>query len=225
MSTARAASQRRTEHGHRKSTAILDACFHTDMNELIHVHPPRETEPEGIVVWLLFKAHSGARRAAQAWQEYFRKEVSMRTGGNAELMEPDAYHEAEFWDDDDSDSFTVEWRMYIKSATIIETTTQIVKQVSNWRSAGITWVRLEPSNELSWERAKSRSLTDGTETHLVLKRLVIADDSPELIKRIGHETVNENLINDVMNNTNSDVNWGVSSEEPPNNNAEIGQEN
>ena len=63
MSPARAASQRHTEHVHRKSTGILGACFHTDMNQLIHAHPPRETEPEGFVVWLLSKAHSGARRA------------------------------------------------------------------------------------------------------------------------------------------------------------------
>ena len=69
MSAARAANQRHTEHVHRKSTAILDACFHRDMNELIHGHPPRETEPEGIVRWLLSKANSGARRAAQTWAE------------------------------------------------------------------------------------------------------------------------------------------------------------
>ena len=53
MSNARAASERRTEHGHHKITAILDAtfaCFHTDMAELIHAHPPRETEPDCIVV-------------------------------------------------------------------------------------------------------------------------------------------------------------------------------
>ena len=125
-------------------------------------------------------------------------------------MEPNAYHKAECWDDDDSDSFMVEWRMDIKSATIIETATKIVKRVSNWRSAGVTCVKLEPRatrttrnalNELSWERAKPRSLADGTETYLVLKRLVIANDSQELIKRIGHETVNENLNNDVMNST------------------------
>ena len=48
----------------------------------------------------------------------------------------------------------------------------------------------------------------------MLKRLVIVDDSQDLVKKIGHETVNENLNNDVMNNTNSDVNSGVSSEEP-----------
>ena len=50
----------------------------------------------------------------------------------------------------------------------------------------------------------------GIGTYLVLKRLVIANDSKELIERISHETVDENLINDVMNNTNSEVN----SEEP-----------
>ena len=68
MSTARAASQRHTEHERHKSTAILDttfACFDTDMDELIHAHPPRETEPDCILVWLLFKAHSGARKAAR----------------------------------------------------------------------------------------------------------------------------------------------------------------
>ena len=108
----------------------------TDMDDLIHAHPPRETEPDCIVVWLLFNAHSGARKAAQ----------------------PSVHHKAKCWDDDDSDSFTVEWRMDvfqdvkalkehkvdIKSATITQTTTKIVKQVSNWRPAGITWVRLEP---------------------------------------------------------------------------------
>ena len=137
-------------------------------------------------------------------------------------MEPNAYHNAENWDDD-SDSFMVEWRIDIKSATIIETATKIVKQVSNWRSVGITWVRLEPRTtrttrnsliELSWERAKPRSLAGVAETYLMLKRLIIADDSPELIKRIGHATVDENLNKAVMNNTNSDVNSGVSSEEP-----------
>ena len=52
------ASQRHTVHGHHKITAILDAaiaCFHPDMDELIHAHPPRETEPVCIVVWLLFQ--------------------------------------------------------------------------------------------------------------------------------------------------------------------------
>ena len=56
-----------------------------------------------------------------------------------------AYHKAEYWDDDDdSDSFMVVLRMDIKSTTIIETATQIVKQVSSWRSACITCVRSEP---------------------------------------------------------------------------------
>ena len=94
MSTARAASQRHTRHGHRKITAILDAAFarfQPDMDELFHVHAPRETEPECVVVWLLFKAHSEARRAARLWQECFRNEVLMSAGWNAEAMEPNAY--------------------------------------------------------------------------------------------------------------------------------------
>ena len=85
MSVARAASPRHTEHVHHQSTAILEACFHTDMDELIHAHPLRETEPDCIVVWLLFKAH-GTRKAVRLWQEYFRNEVFMRTGWNAQAM-------------------------------------------------------------------------------------------------------------------------------------------
>ena len=44
-SKERATSQRHTEHGQRKIVAIRDAtkaCFHTNMDELIHSHPPRE---------------------------------------------------------------------------------------------------------------------------------------------------------------------------------------
>ena len=66
VSMARTASQRHTVHGHREITAILDAttaCFHEEMDELSHALPPRETEPDGIVVWLLFKAHSGAKES------------------------------------------------------------------------------------------------------------------------------------------------------------------
>ena len=65
-------------------------------------------------------------------------------GGNAGAMEPTTHYKTEYWDDDDCDSFMVEWRMDIKSATIIETAIMIVNQVSNLRSVGITWVRLEP---------------------------------------------------------------------------------
>ena len=46
----------------------------------------------------------------------------------------------------------VEWRMDIKSATIIETATQIVKKVSNWRSSGITFVENDKDNEKCLER-------------------------------------------------------------------------
>ena len=98
----------------------------------------------------------------------------MSAGWNAEAMEPNAYHKAEDWNDDDnastevhSDSFKVELmidvfqnlksmkehNVDIEVSTIIGTETKIVKQVSSWRPAGITWVRLKPNaaDELSWE--------------------------------------------------------------------------
>ena len=34
----------------------------------------------------------------------FSNEVFVSAGGNAGAMEPNAYHKAEYWDDDDSDS-------------------------------------------------------------------------------------------------------------------------
>ena len=184
-SMARAASQRHTVHGHRKITANLDApfvCFHKDMDQLIHAHPPRETERYGIVVWLLFKAHSGARRAARLWQEYFRNEVLMSTGWNAEAMEPNAYHEAEDLNNDDDasmyghfDNFMVELTEHevdIKVSTTMGIEATILRQVSSWRPAGITWVRVElraaaltpntaanKSDELFCDRTKARSCT------------------------------------------------------------------
>ena len=52
------------------------------------------------------------------WQEYFRNEVLMSAGWNAEAMEPNAYHKAEDLNNDDdasmyghSDSFMVELRI------------------------------------------------------------------------------------------------------------------
>ena len=102
MSTARAASQRHTEHRHRQITAILDTCFHTDIDELIHAHPPRESGPECIVVGLLFTAHSGARQAARLWQKCFHSEAFMSSGWNAEAMEPNADHQTEDLNDDDN---------------------------------------------------------------------------------------------------------------------------
>ena len=243
MSMARAANQRRTVHGHRKITAILDAttaCFHTDMGELIHAQPPRETEPDCIVVRLWFKAHSGAKQAARLWQEYFRNEELMSAGWSAEAMEPTAYHIAGDWNDDDNanteihnDNLRVELKievfqdaqalkmhkMDIKMSTIIGIAAKIVKQMSSWRPAGITWVRLEPrmtrttrntSDEPSWDRAKTRSLAGGIAIYLVLNRLDIACDIEDLIERIGQERVAENLNNAGMNSTNS----GVNSKEP-----------
>ena len=63
------------------------------------------------------------------------------------------------------------------SVDIIGTEAKIVKQVSSWRPAGITWVRLEntaattktmrnKSEELSWDRAKARSLAGGIAIYL-----------------------------------------------------------
>ena len=98
MSIASAASERHTEHGHRQITASLDAgvaCFHTDMDGLIHAHPPREAEPDCTVVWLLLKALSGAGRAARLRQDFFRNEAFMRDGWNAVATEPNVYYEAE----------------------------------------------------------------------------------------------------------------------------------
>ena len=81
-----------------------------------------------------------------------------------------------------------------------------MRQVSSWKPAGVTWVRVElraaaletntaanKSDELSWDQAKN-----------------IAYDIEELIDTIGHEAVYENLNDAVMNSTNSEV----SSEEP-----------
>ena len=48
----------------------------------------------------------------------FRNEVFVRAGENAGAMEPNAHHKAKYWDDDDSGSFMVEWKMDIKSAMI-----------------------------------------------------------------------------------------------------------
>ena len=90
-------------------------------------------------------------------------------------------------------------------ATIVGAKTKIAKQVGDCRPAGITRFRLEPrgavlpdtaastrttrntSNGLSWDRANPRSLAGGMVSYLVLKRLVIAYDSEELIEGGGHE--------------------------------------
>ena len=118
-----------------------------------------------------------------------------------------------------SDSFMVDLRMDvfqdvkamkehkedIKVSTIIGTEAKVVKQVSSWRPAGITWVRAGPrapaltpnaaantSDELSWDRAKARSLAGGD-------RLDVAYDIKDFIERVGHEAVAENLNDAAMN--------------------------
>ena len=163
----------------------------------------------------------------------------MSAGWNAEAMEPNAYHKANNLNNDDDASLfghSVELRIVfqdvnamkkhkvdIKVSTIVGTETKIVKQDSSGKPAGITWVRVElraPAltlntaantwDELSWDRAEARSLAGGTAIYLVLNGLNIAYDIEELIDRIGHEAVAENLNDAVMNGTNSEV----SSEEP-----------
>ena len=99
MLTTRTTNQSQTEYGHRKNTTTLNTTIvflHTlvtitDMEELIHAHPPRETDPEDMIVWLLFKTRSGA---ARKWQEVFRNEVFVMAGWNAEMSacpEPDSF--------------------------------------------------------------------------------------------------------------------------------------
>ena len=76
MLTTRTANQSQTEYGHRKNITILnttDAFLHTlvtvtDMEESIHANAPGETDPDDMIVWLLFKTRSGA---ARMWQEFF----------------------------------------------------------------------------------------------------------------------------------------------------------
>ena len=76
MLTTRTTNQSQTEYGHRKNNTILNTTFvflHTfltvtDMEELIHAHPPTETDPDDMTVLLLFKTRSGA---ARVWQEFF----------------------------------------------------------------------------------------------------------------------------------------------------------
>ena len=136
----------------------------------------------------------------------------MSAGWNAEAMEPNAYHQAEDFNDDvngtrdgHSDSFMVELRIDLfqdvkamkeynvdfEVSAIIGTETKIVKQVSSWRQADITWVRMEPraaaltpntSDELSWDHATARSLADGIAIYLVFNGLDIAHDIEELIE-------------------------------------------
>ena len=101
----------------------------------------------------------------------------MSAGLDAEAMEPNAYHKVKDLDNDDDASWyghrsssKVELRMDVKVSTIIGTEAKILKQVSSWKPACITWVRVElraaaltpntatnTSDELSWDRAKARS--------------------------------------------------------------------
>ena len=84
--------------------------------------------------------------------------------------------------------------MDIELSTIIETETMI------------TWVSLNPnaSDELSWDRAKARSLVGGIAICLVFW-LDIAYDIEELTERISHEVIAEHSNDTGKNSANSEV--------------------
>ena len=133
----------------------------TDMDELIHAHPPR--------------------KAARWWQEFIRNEVCMKAKCNAEATEPNAYHKVEDLNDDDAsrcvhdNEFMMELKtdgfqdvkvmseheVEINASIIIgtgqDTHTKVVKQVSSWRPAGITLVSME-----QWRAAELSTNTDAT---------------------------------------------------------------
>ena len=79
----------------------------TGMDELIYAHPRREAEPDCAVVWLLLKAHAGARKAARLWQEWFRNGVFVKAGWKAVAVEPNVHHKVENLNDDDDASTCV----------------------------------------------------------------------------------------------------------------------
>ena len=96
--TERIVSQRHPKQGDRRSTAFLNTCFHTDMDQPIHAHTSEPVEPECIVALLLFKTHLKARRDARLRQEICRNKVIMSTGKNAKAMEPNTYYTDGYWD-------------------------------------------------------------------------------------------------------------------------------
>ena len=105
MLIAKAASQRHTEHGHRKIIGTLDvavAFFHADMEDVNCGHPTAEAEPDRTVVWLLLKAHYGTGKAARLWQEVLRNEVFVKAGWDAVAMEPNVCQKAGSLNDDDA---------------------------------------------------------------------------------------------------------------------------
>ena len=130
-------------------------------------------------------------------RSFFRNELFMRAGWNAEAMEPNVYHKAEDLNDDDDasmyvrgDDFMVELmidvfqdakvmsehKVDIEVSTIIRlgqnTKAKIVKRVSSRRPAGITWVRLEQSRAaaLTPRTAATTKTTKNTSDELSWKR-------------------------------------------------------
>ena len=104
-----------------------------------------------------------------------------------------------------------------QASLILETSWYHVGQIGTESSSAdapntaTTRTTRNTSDELSWDRAKARSLAGGTAIYLVLNRRDFAYNIQELIERIGHETVVENLNNAVMNRVDKKL---PSSEEP-----------
>ena len=160
---------------------------------MIYEHSPREADPDCTVVWLLLKAHSGAKRVAPLWQKFFRNEAFMRAEYNAEAMQLNANHKAVNLNDIDDagkyvhgDDFIVE-SMEEHKVDIEGLTINGAGQVD------ITWARLEQSrtaaltpstaaatkttrntsNELFWKRAKARSLASDAAIYLTKKAKIV----------------------------------------------------
>ena len=180
----------------------------------------------------------------------------MKAEWNAEAAEPNAYHKVEDLNDDDAsmyvhgNEFTVELRtdgfqdakvmseheVDMNASIIIgtgqNTHTKVVKQVSSWRPAGITLVRMEQSraaelstntdattktmrnttDEFSWERAEARSVDGVIEDTACSIHKANRIGYEALIERIIPETVDVNTINIVMNSADKKLSSSEESE-------------
>ena len=196
MLIAKTASQRHTEHGHRKIIAILDvavAFFHAHMEDVIYAHPPAEAEPDRTVQWLLLKAHSAREKLLVCGRSFLCNEVFMEAGWDAVVVEPLVYHIAGSLNDDDDDKdasvcvhgddFMVESR--------IDVFQDVKAMLEHKRDSNlIAWAGLEQSKaaapspgtaattktmrnaleEVSWDRANAVSTAGGIATYLALDR-------------------------------------------------------
>ena len=70
-------------------------CFHEDKDQLVHAHPPRETEPEGIVVALLSRAHSEQEEPRKRVKSFFSQRSTHEHWMERRSDGAEAYHKAE----------------------------------------------------------------------------------------------------------------------------------